>query len=108
MLQLLEPGEPSEQTFPQSFPSAQRFRAADVRRARRASDTGIPADDGVSSQRRYDSCDCHRSLGQRWPLVHVEDICEAVILALEAPREAVHNEIFNVGDDATAFRRSSS
>jgi nucleoside-diphosphate-sugar epimerase len=35
----------------------------------------------------------------RRPLVHVEDICQAVILALEAPREAVHNEIFNVGDD---------
>lgn len=38
--------------------------------------------------------------GTPWrPLVHVEDICQAIALALEAPSEAVHNEIFNVGDD---------
>jgi nucleoside-diphosphate-sugar epimerase len=38
--------------------------------------------------------------GTPWrPLVHVEDICQAIILALEAPREAIHNQIFNVGDD---------
>ena len=43
--------------------------------------------------------------GTPWrPLVHIEDICQAVILALEAPREAVHNEIFNVGDDAQNYR----
>jgi nucleoside-diphosphate-sugar epimerase len=43
--------------------------------------------------------------GTPWrPLVHVEDICQAVILALSAPREAVHNEIFNVGDDAQNYR----
>jgi nucleoside-diphosphate-sugar epimerase len=43
--------------------------------------------------------------GTPWrPLVHVEDICYAVILALEAPREAVHNEIFNIGDDAQNYR----
>jgi nucleoside-diphosphate-sugar epimerase len=43
--------------------------------------------------------------GTPWrPLVHVEDICEAVALALEAPREAVHNEIFNVGDDEQNYR----
>src|SRR5215470_4689186 len=43
--------------------------------------------------------------GTPWrPLVHVEDICRAVILALRAPREAVHNEIFNVGDDAQNYR----
>jgi nucleoside-diphosphate-sugar epimerase len=43
--------------------------------------------------------------GTPWrPLVHVEDICQAVILALEAPREAVHNEIFNVGDDGQNYR----
>ena len=41
-----------------------------------------------------------KSDGTPWrPLVHVEDICQAIALALEAPREAVHNEIFNVGDD---------
>jgi nucleoside-diphosphate-sugar epimerase len=43
--------------------------------------------------------------GTPWrPLVHVEDICQAVILALEAPREAVHNEIFNVGDNEQNYR----
>jgi nucleoside-diphosphate-sugar epimerase len=43
--------------------------------------------------------------GTPWrPLVHVEDICQAVILALAAPREAVHNEVFNVGDDEQNYR----
>jgi nucleoside-diphosphate-sugar epimerase len=36
--------------------------------------------------------------GTPWrPLVHVLDICEAIACTLEAPREVVHNEIFNVG-----------
>jgi nucleoside-diphosphate-sugar epimerase len=43
--------------------------------------------------------------GTPWrPLVHVEDICQAILLVLEAPREAVHNEIFNVGDDEQNYR----
>jgi nucleoside-diphosphate-sugar epimerase len=43
--------------------------------------------------------------GTPWrPLVHVDDICQAIILALEAPREAVHNEILNVGDDGQNYR----
>jgi nucleoside-diphosphate-sugar epimerase len=43
--------------------------------------------------------------GTPWrPLVHVEDICQAIILALTAPREAVHNEIFNVGDNEQNYR----
>ena len=43
--------------------------------------------------------------GTPWrPLVHVEDICQAIILALNAPREAVHNETFNVGDDEQNYR----
>jgi nucleoside-diphosphate-sugar epimerase len=43
--------------------------------------------------------------GTPWrPLVHVADICQAVVLALEAPREAVHNEIFNVGDNDQNYR----
>jgi nucleoside-diphosphate-sugar epimerase len=43
--------------------------------------------------------------GTPWrPLVHVEDICEAILLALEAPREAVHNEVFNVGSDEQNYR----
>ena len=37
--------------------------------------------------------------GSPWrPLVHVADICEAIRCALEAPRDRIHNEIFNVGN----------
>ncbi len=43
--------------------------------------------------------------GTPWrPLVHVNDICQAIALVLEAPRERVHNQIFNVGDDAQNYR----
>lgn len=36
--------------------------------------------------------------GSPWrPLVHVEDICRAFLAALQAPRELVHAEAFNVG-----------
>ena len=36
--------------------------------------------------------------GSPWrPLVHVEDICRAFLAVLEAPREVVHGEAFNVG-----------
>lgn len=36
--------------------------------------------------------------GTPWrPLIHVEDICRAFIAVLEAPREVVHNQAFNVG-----------
>jgi nucleoside-diphosphate-sugar epimerase len=39
-----------------------------------------------------------QSDGTPWrPLVHVEDISRAFLAVLEAPREAVHNEAFNVG-----------
>ena len=39
-----------------------------------------------------------KSDGTPWrPIVHVEDISRAYIAALEAPRELVHNEAFNVG-----------
>ena len=42
--------------------------------------------------------------GTPWrPLVHVEDICLAIALALEAPKDAVHGQIFNVGDDAQNY-----
>ena len=38
--------------------------------------------------------------GRAWrPLVHVEDICRAFLAVLEAPRELVHDEAFNVGRD---------
>jgi nucleoside-diphosphate-sugar epimerase len=43
--------------------------------------------------------------GTPWrPLVHVLDICEAVACVLEAPAEAVHGEIFNVGDSDHNYR----
>ena len=36
--------------------------------------------------------------GTPWrPLVHVEDICRAFLAILQAPRELVHNQAFNVG-----------
>ena len=36
--------------------------------------------------------------GSPWrPLVHIEDISRAFLAALEAPREAVHDQAFNVG-----------
>ncbi len=43
--------------------------------------------------------------GSPWrPLVHVLDICEAIACVLEAPREIVHHQIFNVGDSRENFR----
>ena len=39
-----------------------------------------------------------QSDGTPWrPLVHIEDISRAFLAVLDAPREAVHNEAFNVG-----------
>ncbi len=36
--------------------------------------------------------------GSPWrPLVHVEDICRSFLALLEAPRELVHDEAFNIG-----------
>jgi hypothetical protein len=37
------------------------------------------------------------------PLVHVEDICQAILCALESPREAVCGEAFNVGTEAQNY-----
>ena len=38
--------------------------------------------------------------GNQWrPFVHVEDAARAILLALEAPRELVRNQIFNVGSN---------
>ncbi len=43
--------------------------------------------------------------GSPWrPLVHVLDICKAIYLTLEAPKEAIHNEAFNVGDNADNYQ----
>jgi nucleoside-diphosphate-sugar epimerase len=37
------------------------------------------------------------------PLVHVEDVCRAVRLALDAPRELVAGETFNVGSNEANY-----
>jgi nucleoside-diphosphate-sugar epimerase len=43
--------------------------------------------------------------GSPWrPIVHVEDICESIRCALEAPADAVNGEIFNVGATAENYR----
>jgi nucleoside-diphosphate-sugar epimerase len=39
-----------------------------------------------------------KSDGMAWrPLVHIEDISRAMAAVLEAPREKIHNEVYNVG-----------
>jgi nucleoside-diphosphate-sugar epimerase len=46
-----------------------------------------------------------QSDGTPWrPLVHLRDICAAFLAVLEAPREAIHNEAFNVGRTGENFR----
>lgn len=48
-----------------------------------------------------------KSDGTPWrPIVHIEDISRAFIAALEAPREAVFNQAFNVGQTAHNYRIS--
>ena len=43
--------------------------------------------------------------GTPWrPIVHGLDICQAIIGVLHAPREAVANEVFNVGDTKHNYR----
>jgi nucleoside-diphosphate-sugar epimerase len=46
-----------------------------------------------------------QSDGTPWrPLVHIEDISRAFLAVLEAPRELVHNEAFNVGASSENYR----
>ena len=46
-----------------------------------------------------------KSDGSSWrPIVHIRDISAAFIAALEAPREVVHNQAFNVGINAENYR----
>ena len=43
--------------------------------------------------------------GMPWrPLVHVKDISKAIGCALEAPRDVIHNQVFNVGNTGENFR----
>jgi nucleoside-diphosphate-sugar epimerase len=46
-----------------------------------------------------------KSDGMPWrPLVHIEDIARAFVAVLEAPRELIHNEAFNVGMTSENYR----
>ncbi len=46
-----------------------------------------------------------KSDGSPWrPIVHIEDISRAFLAALQAPRELVHNEAFNVGQTQENYR----
>jgi nucleoside-diphosphate-sugar epimerase len=46
-----------------------------------------------------------QSDGSPWrPLVHLRDIIHAFIACLQAPKEAIHNQAFNVGRSAENFR----
>lgn len=46
-----------------------------------------------------------KSDGTPWrPLVHIEDISRAFLAAVEAPREAVHDEAFNIGHTEENYR----
>lgn len=46
-----------------------------------------------------------KSDGTPWrPIVHIEDISRAVLAALEAPRERVHNQAFNVGQTSENYQ----
>ncbi|MFK5893281.1 MAG: NAD-dependent epimerase/dehydratase family protein [Pseudomonadota bacterium] len=43
--------------------------------------------------------------GTPWrPLVHVLDICKAIYCSLEAPIDAIHNQIFNVGNSEANYQ----
>lgn len=46
-----------------------------------------------------------KSDGTPWrPLVHIEDISRAFLAALQAPRQAVHNQAFNIGQSSENYR----
>jgi nucleoside-diphosphate-sugar epimerase len=48
-----------------------------------------------------------KSDGTPWrPVVHINDICQAFLVAVQAPREAVHNESFNIGSTDENYRVS--
>ncbi|MEM7029137.1 MAG: SDR family oxidoreductase [Chloroflexota bacterium] len=46
-----------------------------------------------------------KSDGSQWrPLVHIEDMARAFVAVVEAPRDLVHNEAFNVGQTSENYR----
>jgi nucleoside-diphosphate-sugar epimerase len=46
-----------------------------------------------------------KSDGTPWrPIIHIEDISRAFIATLEAPLEAIHNEVFNVGQSSENYQ----
>jgi nucleoside-diphosphate-sugar epimerase len=48
-----------------------------------------------------------RSDGTPWrPIIHIRDIIAAAMAALEAPREVIHNQVFNVGQAEENYRIS--
>lgn len=48
-----------------------------------------------------------KSDGTPWrPIVHIRDISAAFLAVLEAPRNAIHNEVFNVGQTEENYRVS--
>lgn len=48
-----------------------------------------------------------KSDGTPWrPIVHIRDIIAAALAVLEAPRQAIHNEVFNVGRTEENYRIS--
>ena len=48
-----------------------------------------------------------KSDGTPWrPIVHIRDIISAMLCVLDAPQDAIHNQIFNVGQTAENYRIS--
>jgi nucleoside-diphosphate-sugar epimerase len=46
-----------------------------------------------------------KSDGTPWrPIVHIEDISRAFIAAVEAPRELIHNQVYNIGRTDQNYR----
>ena len=46
-----------------------------------------------------------KSDGMPWrPIVHIEDIARAFVAVLKAPRDAIHNEAFNIGQTSENYR----
>lgn len=46
-----------------------------------------------------------KSDGSPWrPIIHIEDIARGFLALLEAPQEAVHNEVFNIGQTSENYR----